>query len=199
MFVSINRIPCTLDTRCWQKNCNYCDMRCDCCLQPCLDRYEVKSMARFSTVQSCSKKCSDVMFNGAATDNCTLQRILEDGENFVPSGHKELYRGEFSTKSEAYPSLYAKIIFSVCESNGKDQVLPPKTKYIKFWQRSLEKPFCIEYVIDDQFNAIEMIHFHKSKSTFSPGEERELMYQFHDMLVKLGIPYQLMQIELSTL
>ena len=175
-------------------------MRCDCCLKPCLDRYEVKSFSKFGSVQSCSRECSNILFEDA--DGCNLQRIPEDSKNFVPNGHVELYRGKFSTTSQVFPGLSSKIIFSICQSKGQDhsdyQSLPPTTKYIKFWQKSLEKPFCIEYTIDDQFNALEMIHFQGSRSVFSPGEERELMYQFHDMLIRFGIPYRLAQIELST-
>lgn len=192
------RIPCTLDTRCWQKNCNYCDMRCDCCLQPCLHRYEIKSIVNFNTVQSCSKECSNILFNGH--DKCVLRRIIGDSEQFVLPRHMELYRGEISLNSQRYPGLCSKIIFSICQSGQHDhEFLAPSTKYIKLWQRSLEKPFCVEYIIDDQFNAVKMIHFQGSKSTFSPGEEIEMVHQFHDILVSFGIPYRLMQMEVSTL
>lgn len=174
-------------------------MRCDCCLKSCLDRYEVKSFVRFGTIQSCSKECSDILFEDV--DRCSLQRIHKESEKFVPNGHVEFYRGIFSTKSKTFPGLSARIVFSVCQSKGQDKdyhhASQRSTKYIKLWQRSLEKPFFIEYAIDDQFNALEMLHFQGSKSEFSPGEERMLMHQFHDMLIKLGVPYQLTQLELS--
>lgn len=173
-------------------------MRCDCCLQPCLNRYEVRSIVNFSTVQSCSSECSSVLFG--PEENCVLNKNRGDSEMFVVPGHKELYRGEFSHNSQHFSGLSSKIFFSICQSNGHSHgSLPPSTKYIKLWQRSLEKPFCVEYSIDDQFNAVEMIHFQGSKSTFSPGEELEIMHQFHDTLVKLGIPYQLMQMEMAAL
>ena len=176
-------------------------MRCDCCLKPCLDRYELKSFVRFGTIQSCSKECSDILFEDV--DGCNLQRIHEESEMFVPNGHVEFCRGRFSTMSKMFPGLSARIVFSICQSKGQNYddnyVLPPSTKYIKFWQKSLEKPFCIEYAIDNEFNALEMLHFQGSKSVFSPGEERMLMHEFHDMLIKIGVPYQLTQIELSTL
>ena len=174
-------------------------MRCDCCLKSCLDRYEVKSIVGFGTIQSCSKECSDTLFKDV--DGCHLQRINEESEKFVASGHVEYYRGTFSTTSKMFPGLSTRIIFSICQriEQGSDYYCAsqPFTKYIKLWQKSLEKPFCIEYAIDNQFNALEMLHFHGSKSEFSPGEERMLMHQFHDMLIKIGIPYQLTQIELS--
>lgn len=171
-------------------------MRCDSCLRPCLHRYEVKSIVNFNTVQSCSKECSNILFGH---EKCRLKRIVDDSEMFVSLGHTELYRGEFSLDSR-FSGLSYKIFFSICQRRGQSRdSLPPSTKYVKFWQRSLEKPYCVEYLIDDQFNALEMIHFQESKSAFSPGEEIEMMHQFHDMLVKLGIPYQIMQMEMSTL
>lgn len=192
--------------RCWQKNCNYCDMRCDCCLKPFSKCYETLSIAKFGTVQSCCKECSTILFSTADGNRCKFQKIRENSEKFVPNEHAEFYRGKLSITSQTYPDLNALIVFSVCQSIDQEekhnthQILSaPCTKYIKLWQRSIEKPMCIEYTVDDQFNAIEMVHFQESKSTFSPGEERELMYQFHDMLVRFGIPYQLMQMETSSM
>lgn len=189
---------CTLDMRCWQRKCNYCDMRCDCCLRPCLNRYEVKYFPKFGEVQSCSKDCSDILFDN--DDCCNLQRIPKELEHFVPSGHIELYRGSFSTES-SYPGLNTIVIFSICQSKGQDsnryKFSPSAVRYVKLWQRSLEKPFFVEYVIDEQFNAIEIIHFQRSKPELSV-EERKLMYQFHDMLVNIGIPYQLMKLEIPS-
>ena len=99
----------------------------------------------------------------------------------------EFYRGTFSTTSIAFPGLSARIVFSICHSKGQDKdyhhASQHSTKYIKLWQRSLEKQVFIEYAIDDQFNALEMLHFQGSKSEISPGEERMLMHQFHDMLL----------------
>lgn len=59
-----------------------------------------------------------------------------------------------------------------------------------FWHRSIYKPICIEYTIDDDFNAVRLLDFEDSKTVFSEGELIEMMKQLHEMLVKVGVPYR---------
>ena len=187
-FCSLCRIACVLDTRC-QEKCLYCDMRCDFCLTPCLHRHKYNEFPHVGVVQSCTELCTNALFAGKI--NHFLEKTKDRKGQFVPFGHEELMRGYFSVEPDDTVGLKTIVIFSLCQTNDRFGV-PFGTKYVKFWQRSLRRPYLVEYSVDDQFNPIAMLDVNPeciSTPVFSPGEEAEMMHQFHQMLVRIGIPY----------
>ena len=89
------------------------------------------------------------------------------------------------------------MIFSLCQSHAQteDQSSPFRVpfgiRYIKLWQCSLRCPYLVEYIVDDQFNPTatpDVTAECVSTPVFSPGEEAEMIHQFHQMLVQIEIP-----------
>lgn len=167
-------------------------MRCDYCLKPCLNCDKKEVFSRLGTVQTCSKACSDAMFQGDPL--IKLQNMETSLEQFTPKGHVELLRCFFTYESKENPGLSIAVIVSVCQKKGGAS----ETRYIKLWHRNIAQPYCVEYFIDEQFCQKEMLSFEGSESEFSAGEEKEMIHQFHQILIKIGLPYHLAQLELGT-
>lgn len=192
---SFCRISCVLDTKC-QEKCLYCDMRCDFCFTPTLIRHKYGKFPDVGVVQSCTESCTNALFAG--TIDHSLEEMKGKKGQFVPVGHEELLRGCFSIESNYATGLKTTVIFSLCQSisvaddHDSPFNVPTGIKYIKLWQRSLHRPYLVEYVVDEQFNPTAMLDVTPncvSMPVFSPGEEAEMMHQFHRMLVRIGIPY----------
>ena len=179
-----------LDTRCVnEERCNYCDMRCDICLQPTLKRFETKEYPNLGIVQCCSEACSKLIFTGYKNF------FMQDGnlERQKLRSEKEIMQGLFTIEDLEYSGLKTSILFVVCEATKKISdmySIPSGLKYIKFWHRSIYKPTCIEYAIDGDFNAINVLKFEDSVSAFSGGEMTEMMHQHHKAVVLAGVPYR---------
>ena len=167
-------------------------MRCDYCLKPCLNCDKLQVFSDLGTVQTCSKTCSNAMFQSAPL--IKLQNMETLSEQFAPKGHVELLRCFFTYESKENAGLSIAVIVSVCQKRGDASQM----KYIKLWHRNIAQPYCVEYFIDEQFCQMEMLSFEGSESEFSAGEEKEMIHQFHQILVKIGLPYHLAQLELST-
>ena len=179
-----------MDTRCTGKGCIYCNMRCDACLQPCLDRYEVINCPGLGEVQCCSEECSNSLFPGAKDGVISFQT-----EDIAYKEKTQLLSGFFTIDDGCYSGLKTAVQFSVFKTEQSITGLysiPPESMYVKFWFRSIHKPLFIEYKIDDDFTAIEPLTCESSHKVFSSGEEREIMTQLHEILVKIGIPYHFM-------
>ena len=177
--------------------CFYCEKLCDFCLKPCLDHNTIQAFSGLG-VQTCSKPCSDAVFHRDARIN--TQNMQDSSEQFAPNGHTEFWRCYSTGESAKSPGLNSVSIFSVCQRKEDDDQfrIPLNMMYIKVWQRSLFKPYCIEYFIDEHFQPVEMLHFEGSESEFSASEEKEMMYQFHEIAGQIGLPYHLAQLEIDT-
>lgn len=177
-------------------NCIYCEKRCNVCLKPCLN-YRKCVFPNLGAVQTCSKFCSDVLFH---SEHCDLQNMKDSSQHFAPNGHMELIRFYHTYKSVSNPGLNTVLVISVCQRKGDDDqfAIPSNMKYIKFWQRDIAKPYCVEYFIDEQFRPVEMLKFEGSTSVFSAGEEKEMIHQFHQTVVQTGLPYHIAQLEFCT-
>lgn len=106
---------------------------------------------------------------------------------------KEVVQGWLTIEDQQYLGLKTSILFSVCEATEKISdmySIPSGFKYIKFWHRSVYKPTCIEYTIDANFNAFDVLKFEDLTSAFSGGEMTEMMHQHHKTFVLAGIPYR---------
>lgn len=125
--------------------------------------------------------------------------MKDSSQQFAPNGHMELFRCYCTYKSISNPGLNSVLVISVCQRKGDDDyAIPSDMKYIKFWQRDVAKPHCIEYFIDEQFCPVEMLKFEGSPSVFSAGEEKEMMHQFHQIVLQTHLPYHIAQFELCT-
>ena len=149
----------------------------------------MKDLPRLGKIQSCSKECSSALFSGKT--DCFLQRIQDKFDQFCPSGHQELFRGHFSVDHADDTELKTIVTFSLCQVVDQNKFSTPiGTKYIKMRQKCVEKPYSVEYEIDDHVKAVKVISFNPNcTSAFSAGEETEIMCQLHHMLVRIGIPY----------
>jgi len=100
-----------------------------------------------------------------------------------------------------YPGLNITVQYTVRQAS-EDITEPPITRgtqYVTLWSRSIHKPFCIEYTIDENFDPIELLNsLADSEKIFSQAEEKEMMSQLHEMLVKSGIPYHFATLKLSS-
>ena len=163
-------------------------MRCDVCLQPCLDRFKIMRFPTLGEVHCCTELCSESLLTGSMKGTILHKRE----ESVVQKGHKEIICGYFTIDDLQYPGLKTAVQFIVSQTTEDITGLysiPCGSKYIVLWHRSIYKPTCIEYMIDDNFNAIEMLNPQESGRIFSREEEREMMNQLHYMLVRIGIPY----------
>ena len=194
MLLQFYRFVPPLDTRCTNDRCIYCDIRCDVCLQPCLHRHKLETFPTLSLVQTCSEVCTTYLFS--CRKECGVVKDKTKLADFSLKGHTEILYGSFSLDDVNYIGLKTHIFFSVVQSNDEAEgvlSIPSGLKYVKLWHHSIYKPLCIEYIIDDDFNAIELLTFKDSVSVFSPGEEKEMVHQFHEMLIRSGIVYQYFQ------
>ena len=166
-------------------------MRCDVCLQPCLHRHKLETFPTLSLVQTCSEVCTTYLFS--CRKECEVVKDKTKLADFSLKGHTEILYGSFSLDDVNYIGLKTHIFFSVVQSNDEAEGVSPGLKYVKLWHHSIYKPLCIEYIIDDDFNAIELVPFKDSVSVFSSEEEKEMMRQFHKILVRSGIVYQYFQ------
>lgn len=180
---SLSRANLTLDTRCVKERCIYCDMRCDVCLEPTLDRFDLKKFPSLGEVQCCSELCSRFLFTGSK--ECA---IIDENVEWQKGQMVEM-QGCFTVDDLQYPGLKTVVQFMVCQTAENFGGNSIGTKYIMLWHRSLPRSTCIEYAIDSDFNAVKVLDFEGSQ-VFSDGEVTEMMKQLHEMLVKIGIPYR---------
>lgn len=169
-------------------------MRCDVCLRSCLQRHKLETFPTLSLVQTCSEACTKYLFSGKK--ECAVIKDKTTLADISLKGHTEILYVSFSLDDADYIGLKTHIFFSVTQSNDEAEgvfPVPSGFMYVKLWHHCIYKPLCIEYIIDDDFNAIELITFKDSMSVFSPGEEKEMMHQFHEMLVRSGVVYQYFQ------
>lgn len=172
-------------------------MRCDVCLQPTLHRFETKEYPNLGTVQCCSEACSKFIFTGCKKF-FMHQRSMEK-EKF--QSEKEIMQGCFTIEDPQYSGLKTAVQFVVCEATKEISHLysiPSGLKYIKFWHRSIYKPTCIEYTIDSDFKAVDVLKFDDHIEAFSSGEITEMMQQHHKTIVLAGIPYHLTILSLNS-
>ncbi len=191
------RSPLALDTRCVSEKCNYCDMRCDICLQPVLHRFETRQYCTLGEVQCCSEKCSKFLFAGC--QEIFMHEREVEGEKLQK--HEEIMQGWFTIADPQYSGLKTTVQFVICEATKDTSSLysiPSGTKYIKFWHRSIYKPNCIEYTIDGDFNALDVISIKSLMASFSDGEIKEMMSQLHKTIILAGVPYHLTKLSLMS-
>ena len=194
LLLQFYRFVPPLDTRCTNDRCNYCKMRCDVCLQPCLHHHKLETFPTLGPVRTCSEICTKYLFSGK--NEFAVVKDKTKLADFSLKGHTEILYGTFSSDDLDYIGLKTHIFVSVIQSNDEAEgvlSIPSGLKYVKLWHHSIYKPHCIEYIIDDDFNAIELLPFKDSVSVFSSGEEKEMMHQFHEILVCSGIVYQYFQ------
>jgi len=163
-------------------------MYCDVCLQPCFDRFEVKSFPHLGEVHTCGEQCSQFLFTKPNKDSFAFRKVKEG----TIEGHTNVVWGHFAIEDLDYPGLNTTVQFRVSHTTEDITGLysiPCGTKYICLWSRCIYNPFCLEYTIDDDFNAIEVLDIESSGIIFSCREEKEMMRQLHEVLVKAGIPY----------
>ena len=163
-------------------------MYCDVCLQPCFDRFAVKTFPILEEVHTCSEQCSHCLFTKPNKDSFAFWRLKEG----TIKGHTKVVWGYFMIEDLDYPGLNTAVQFRVSQTT-EDIVglysIPCSTKYISLWSRCIYNPFFLEYTIDDEFNAIEVLDTESSGIIFSHGEEKEMMSQLHEVLVQAGVPY----------
>lgn len=171
-------------------------MRCDVCLQPSRDHFKVMEFPTLGNVYCCSELCSKFLLSGSR--ECIVTDEIED----VLKGEKAIMQGCFTIDDLDYPGLKTTVQFVVRQTSEGIKGLhsiPPGTMYIKLWQRSIHKPNCIEYTIDKDFNAIEVLNPDNLNFVFSDAEVKEMMIQLHDMLIKAGIPYRYAALNLTAI
>ena len=200
MIAFSHRVNLCLDTRCIKERCIYCDMRCDICLQPCLNRFKIVTYPTLGEVHCCSEQCSEYLFTEESKREHSFALHKVASEIASQTGHARILWGYFTIEDTNYPGLNTTVQYTVRQAS-KDITGPyfikRGTQYITLWSRSIYKPFCIEYTIDDDFNAIELLNSVDSGKIFSHAEEQEMMNQLHEMLVKSGIPYHFATLKLS--
>ena len=174
-------------------------MRCDICLQPCLNRFKIVAFPTLGEVHCCNEQCSNYLF----TEDSKREKsfALHKVANKIASqtGHAIILWGYFTVEDTDYPGLNTTVQYTVQQASEDITGLysiPCGTQYVTLWSRSIYKPFCIEYTIDDDFNAIELLGSADSGKSFSHAEEKEMMNQLHEMLVKSGIPYHFATLKL---
>lgn len=180
------RAVLTLDTRC-KHECIYCEKRCDVCLQPCLEHFTSRKFPILGKVQCCSELCSKSLFTGPK--ECVITDKAEESLN----GHKVTMQGCFTGDDLEYPGLMTTVQFIVCQTTEDIKGLysiPSGVEFVMLWFRSIDKPTCIEYAVDNGFNAIEVLNSEESKVVFSDGEVNEMVSRLHELLVEVVIPYR---------
>lgn len=197
--VAFHRVNLRLDTRCINERCIYCDMRCDICLQPCLDRFKIVTFQTLGEVHCCSEPCSEYLFTEESKREKSFALHRVPKEIASQTGHARILWGFFTIEDTTYPGLNTTVQYTVRQAS-KDLTglysITYGTQYVTLWSRSIYKPFCIEYIIDDDFNAIELLNRADSGKIFSHDEEKEMMHQLHEMIVKSGIPYHFATLKL---
>ena len=174
-------------------------MRCDVCLQPCLNRFKIVNFPELCEVHCCSEQCSNYLFtdNSKTENSFALHKVAKDTAS--ETGHAHILWGYFTIEDNDYPGLNTTVQYTVrqaCKDIKGLYSISSGTQYVTLWSRSVYKPFCIEYAIDDDFNATELLNSTDSGKIFSHAEEKEMMNQLHEMLVKSGIPYHFATLKL---
>ena len=158
-------------------------MRCDICLQPILRPFKSKHYHSLGDVQCCSETCSKFLFSGCKES--FVHRRKSEGEKF----ERELMHGWFSTEDPRCPGLKTTVQYSICQATK--EVLSLSGIAIKVWHRNIYKPTCIEYTIDEDFNATKVLKIEGTTASFSDEETKEMMIQLHKAIVLAGVPYSL--------
>ena len=176
-------------------------MRCDICLQPCLNQFKIVTFPMLGEVHYCSEQCSEYLFTEESKreKGFALHKVAEDIAS--QTGHAKILWGYFTIEDPEYPGLNTTVQYTVRQTSENLKGLysiPCGTQYITLWSRSIYKPFCIEYFIDDDFNAVELLNPTDSGKIFSHAEEKEMMNQLHKMIIKSGIPYHFATLKLCS-
>ena len=177
-------------------------MRCDICLQPCLKWFKTVSFPTLGKVQCCSEQCSEYLFTEDSKREKSFALHKVANEIASQTGHARILWGYFTIEDTNHPGLNTTVQYTVRQASEDIMGLCSitcGTQYVTLWSRSIYKPFCIEYIIDDDFNAVELLlnSVADSEKIFSHAEEKEMMNQLHEMLVKSGIPYHFATLKLS--
>lgn len=175
-------------------------MRCDICLQLCFNQFKIATFHTLKEVRCCSKQCSKYLFTEDSKSEQSFGLHKVANEIASQTGHSRILWGYFTVEDTNCPGLNTTVQYTVRQAS-EDIIglysIACGTQYVTLWSRSIYKPFCIEYTIDDDFNAIELLDSTNSGKIFSHAEEKEMMNQLHEMLVKSGIPYHFATIKLS--
>jgi len=174
-------------------------MRCDVCLQPCLNRFKIVTFPTLGEVHCCSEQCSHYLFteDSKRENSFALHKVAEKIAS--KTGHTRILWGYFTIEDTNYPGLNTTVYYTVwqaCEDITGQYLITCGTKYVTLWSRSIHKPFCLEYTIDNDFNTSGLLNPADSGKVFSHAEEKEMMNQLHEMLVKSGIPYHFATLKL---
>ena len=149
-------------------------------------------------MQCCSEECSEYLFteDSKREKSFALHKVAH--EIASQTGHARILWGYFTIEDTNHPGLNTTVQYTVRQASEDIRgLITCGTQYVTLWSRSIYKPFCIEYTIDDDFNAVELLNSVVDvENIFSYAEEKEMMNQLHEMLVKSGIPYHFATLKL---
>lgn len=114
-----------------------------------------------------------------------MQKRIDEGEK----SEREIMHGWFTTEDPQYSGLKTTVQYSIYQMT-KDVSSLSGIK-IKVWHRNVYKPASIEYIIDGDFNATEVLKVEDAIASFSDEEIKEMMSLFHKVIVQAGVPYLL--------
>ena len=154
------------------------------------DCYKLVTFPAIGDVFCCSKTCADTLFSESAETRYSLTPTVK-----ICEGYDELLKGFFKVDDKQHSELMTTVYFSVCQlqqdttTTSLYSSLSSGLKFIQLSHRCIYKPLFIEYAIDDDFNAIEVLNPVNENRSFTSEEMKCIMNEVHQMVVRVGIPY----------